>query len=81
MKWLDWVKLLMLLQDNADQQFPITHEVTLEHGSRVVSCLHSRLLHVTVASSLFSLYQVSALALDPAGARLVTGSYDFEVSE
>jgi WD40 repeat protein len=43
--------------NNMDERFPVTHEVTLQHGSKVVS----------------------AVALDPAGARLITGSYDYEV--
>lgn len=43
--------------DTFDSKFPISHEVTLNHGSK----------------------PVSALGLDPSGARLITGGYDYEV--
>ncbi|XP_067106527.1 WD repeat-containing protein 70 isoform X2 [Osmerus mordax] len=43
--------------DNPVKKIPDTHEISLQHGTKVVS----------------------ALALDPSGARLVTGGYDFDV--
>lgn len=43
--------------DAFDNKFPISHEVTLNHGTK----------------------PVSALGLDPSGARLITGGYDYEV--
>ncbi|XP_077593022.1 WD repeat-containing protein 70 [Stigmatopora nigra] len=43
--------------DNPVKKIPDSHEITLTHGTKVVS----------------------AMALDPSGARLVTGGYDFDV--
>ena len=40
-----------------ERQFPVSHEVVLEHGNK----------------------PVSALCMDPSGARVVTGGYDYEV--
>lgn len=40
-----------------DKKFPISHEISLDHGVK----------------------PVSALGLDPSGARVVTGGYDYEV--
>ena len=44
-------------EDEFDKRFPLSHEITLSHGSK----------------------PISALTLDPSGARLVTGSYDYSV--
>ncbi len=43
--------------DKFDRRFPLSHEITLSHGSK----------------------PISALTLDPSGARVVTGSYDYSV--
>ena len=40
-----------------EKKFPISHEISLDHGVK----------------------PVSALGLDPSGARVVTGGYDYEV--
>lgn len=44
-------------EDDFDRRFPLSHEITLSHGSK----------------------PISALTLDPSGARVVTGSYDYNV--
>lgn len=76
--------------------YPISHEVTLEHGTKAVSAgamtfttaqylphLLVLELHSTRKGD-FSypsppLSQVSALGMDPSGARVITGGYDYDV--
>ncbi len=43
--------------EDFDRRFPLSHEITLSHGSK----------------------PISALTLDPSGARVVTGGYDYNV--
>ena len=53
---LDFIVDLIQLQE-FDKKFPISHEISLDHGMK----------------------PVLALGLDPSGARVVTGGYDYEV--
>ncbi len=84
--------LIFFFQDPL-KKIPATHEITLHHGSKTVSvqnipnevhsfesssCSCFSRLGKTLQEGSFFL-QVSAMGLDPAGARLVTGGYDYDV--
>ena len=63
-----------------DRKFPISHEVTLSHGAKPVSTTKGLTSHPCLHAVCIS-FKVSALGLDPSGARLITGGYDYEVRQ